>query len=145
VFPFGKWSIPVWLILAILVTIQLVPVDRSAPVDAGVVQAPERVVQILKQNCFDCHSNHTRWPWYGYLAPVSWWVNHHIEEARDALNLTTWNDYDADEQAEFVEEMWDEVDLGKMPPNYYLWMHPNAALNQNEKQALAAWSASVTD
>lgn len=144
-FPLGKWSILIWITLAILVGIQLVPVDRSSPVDAGVVEAPEEVVQILKRSCFDCHSNHTQWPWYGYLAPASWWVSHHIDEARDALNLTTWNDYDADERAEFSEEIWDEVDLGNMPPDYYLWMHADAVLNPAEKQALAAWSASAAD
>ena len=144
-FPYGKWVIPVWIILATLFIIQLIPVDRTAPIDAGVVQAPKEVMQILKRSCFDCHSNHTHWPWYGYVAPVSWWVSDHIEEAREALNLTSWNDYDTDEQVEFVEDIWDEVDLGKMPPNYYLWMHPHAALTQSEKQALAAWSASVDE
>ena len=144
-FPLGKWSLPILITLAILVGIQFVPVDRSSPVDAGFVEAPEEVVQILKRSCFDCHSNHTQWPWYGYLAPVSWWVSHHIDEARDALNLTTWNDYDADEQAEFSEEIWDEVDLGNMPPDYYLWMHADAELNPAEKQALAAWSASAAN
>lgn len=113
--------------------------------DAGVVEAPEEVVHILKRSCFDCHSNHSQWPWYGYLAPVSWWVSDHIHEARDALNLTKWDDYDADEQSEFAEDMWDEVDLGRMPPDYYLQMHPDAVLTPAEKQALAAWSASAAD
>ena len=144
-FPLGKLSIAAGVVLAVFAVIQLVPVDRSSPSEAGLVEAPQEVVQILRRSCFDCHSNQTQWPWYGYVAPVSWWVNHHVEEARAALNLTRWNDYDPDERIELAEEIWDEVDLGNMPPDYYLWMHAGAELTPLEKKSLAAWSESAAD
>jgi len=46
---------------------------------------------VLRRACFDCHSNQTQWPWYAYVAPVSWSVAHDVNEGRRELNFTEWN------------------------------------------------------
>ena len=102
--------------------------------------APEDVLRILERSCFDCHSNRTRWPWYGYVAPFSWLVADHIKEGREALNFANWDLYDEEEQLELREEAWDEVDLGEMPPDYYLLLHPEGQLNESERALLRAWA-----
>ena len=38
--------------------------------------------------CFDCHSNETRWPWYMFIAPVSWLTQRDVDEGREALNFS---------------------------------------------------------
>ena len=30
------------------------------------------VIAILEENCYDCHSNQTRYPWYAEIAPFSY-------------------------------------------------------------------------
>jgi hypothetical protein len=31
-------------------------------------------LQVLVRACGDCHSNHTDWPWYSHVPPVSGWI-----------------------------------------------------------------------
>lgn len=55
----------------IFLVIQLVPIDRTnPPVETEVPASPE-VRAVLRQSCYDCHSNETVWPWYSRIAPVS--------------------------------------------------------------------------
>ena len=126
--------------IGLFLALQLWPVNRQPEREQGLVEAPEDVLLILETSCFDCHSNRTRWPWYGYVAPFSWLVADHIQEGREALNFTTWDLYDEDEQLELREEAWDEVDLGEMPPDYYLLLHPEGQLNESERALLRAWA-----
>jgi hypothetical protein len=34
--------------------------------------------KVLAQACGNCHSNHTEWPWYSHVAPLSWWIQSHV-------------------------------------------------------------------
>ena len=63
-----------------------------------------------------------------------------MDEAREHLDFTAWNHYDEDERLEFIEEAWDEVDLGKMPPDYYLLLHPSAEITQIYREVLQNWA-----
>lgn len=126
--------------VALFLVIQLVPVDREPPMEEGLVSAPDEVLAVLRQNCFDCHSNRTRWPWYGYVAPFSWLIQDHVQEARGELDFTSWNQYDEDERLELREEIWDEVDLGEMPPDYYVLLHPEGRVSEAEQAILKAWA-----
>lgn len=122
---------------------QIVPVSRTNPPVAGEVAGPEVVRQTLRRACYDCHSHETRWPWYSYVAPVSWLVAHDVSEGREHLNFSTWAGYDAEERAEKREEIWEEVDEGEMPLWFYLPLHPDARLGEEEKTALRDWALRV--
>jgi hypothetical protein len=123
-----------------LVLIQLIPPDRSNPPVEEEIDAPPAVQSILRRSCYDCHSHRTRWPWYAWLAPVSWLVAHDVEEAREHLNFSAWNRYDPAESREKLEELWEEVDEGEMPLWYYLPMHPEARLSAEDRSALQLWT-----
>ena len=127
------------LVLFVLV-IQFFPVDRRTLETEGLVEAPDPVMAVLRQSCFDCHSNQTRWPWYGYIAPFSWLIEDHVSEAREELDFTAWNQYDEDERLELQENVWDEVDLEEMPPDYYVLLHPEARITQEDREILEAWA-----
>ena len=79
------------ILLGILLLIQLIRIDKTnPPIDPAVdfepvVKPPDDVMVLLKSACYDCHSNETRYPWYSNVAPVSWWLKHHINEAREHL------------------------------------------------------------
>ena len=53
-------------IVLVLVGIQFINVDKTnPPVDEALtLQAPVEVMDILKNSCYDCHSNETVWPEY---------------------------------------------------------------------------------
>jgi hypothetical protein len=85
---------------------------------------------ILRRACFDCHSNETVWPWYAYVAPVSWLVASDVEEGREELNFSQWDAYNADRQAHKIKECGEEVAEGEMPLWFYVPAHPEARLSQ---------------
>ena len=113
--------------------IQLVPYGRdhaNPPVTGEPAWDSPATRAYAVTACFDCHSNQTVWPWYSNIAPVSWLVQHDVDEGRDTLNWSTWANlsHGESEAAEAVSE-------GKMPPFNYLLMHPDARFSEADKAA----------
>jgi hypothetical protein len=125
---------------AFVIGIQFMPVDRSNPPVTQVVDAPPEAMTILKRACFDCHSNETVWPWYSKVAPVSWIVAGHVEMGREHVNFSMWDEYDEEDIADIMEELWEEVEKGHMPLPNYVNMHPEAVLSEADLAILKAWS-----
>lgn len=119
---------------------QLVPVDRSNPPVEAEVEAPPEVLAVLRRSCYDCHSHEVRWPWYSYLAPVSWLVASDVAEAREHLDFSTWNRYSAEEREDLREDTFDQVAEGEMPLPLYLRLHPEARVSGAELALLRAWA-----
>lgn len=128
------------LFFGVFLALQLVPVERSNPAVTAPLEAPAEVEAVLRRSCFDCHSNETRWPWYAYVAPVSWLVADDVHEAREEMNFSRWGELPAEERAELREEIREEVAEGEMPLPKYLYMHPEARLSAEEKALLRSWS-----
>ncbi len=128
--------------LVVFAGIQLVPVDRGNPPVESEVPAPAEVRAVLRRACYDCHSHETNKPWYGYVAPASWLLAYDVRQAREHLNFSTWNRYDAEEQQENLEEAWEKVEDGEMPLWYYLPLHPERRLTEADRRALRAWALS---
>ena len=126
--------------LALGVAIQLVPVDRSRPPVENEISAPPEVRTILERACYDCHSNETVWPWYGYVAPVSWLLAYDVRHGRGHMNFSSWGSYSAKKQAKRREEIPDEVDDGEMPPWFYLPLHEEARLTDSDRDTLRSWA-----
>lgn len=81
--------------------------------------------------CFDCHSNQTEWPWYSNVAPLSWLIQHDVDEGRSKLNFSEWNRPQRE-----TRQAGREVQRGQMPQWYYVLIHPSASLAPSEKQTL---------
>jgi len=126
-------------LLAILVGIQFVPVDRSNPPVTQEIVAPQAVKDILKRACYDCHSNETQWPWYGHVAPVSLLLANHVEEGREHLNFSEWDQVKDPRHA--IEECWEEVEEGEMPLKSYLLLHRSAELSAEDLATLKSWAS----
>jgi hypothetical protein len=65
------------------------------------------------------------------VAPLSWLLTRDVERGRDELNFSTWDEDDgeADDAADAVAE-------GSMPPRRYVFVHPDTALDEAERQVL---------
>lgn len=127
----------------LVIAIQLVPVERSNPPVETEVAAPAEVRAVLRRACYDCHSNETDWPWYAWVAPISWQVAHDVHEGREKFNFSTWNRLEPRKQAKVQHEVWEEVSEGEMPPWFYLPVHPEARLSAEDRSVLQAWSAAA--
>lgn len=133
-----RLALAVFVLVALLIALQLVPYgrDHRNPPD-GVVAAfdtPETEA-LAARACFDCHSNRTKWPWYASIAPASWRIQRHVEEGREALNFTAFLAGN-EEMTEAAGEASETVTKGEMPPRDYLLMHPEARLSSAEQATL---------
>ena len=138
--PLRIWQKIVILLIVGFLLIQAVPIDRSNPPVTSDIPTSAEVKNILKTSCYDCHSNETDWPWYGYVAPLSWWMKSHIKSGRNHVNFSTWDEYSPEEQANLVNESWDKIDGGGMPPGYYELTHSDAKISDEEKEILREWA-----
>ena len=54
---------------------------------------PAPILTTLQSKCYDCHSNNTEYPWYNNIAPVSYWIDAHVEDGKKHLNFSNWEQY----------------------------------------------------
>ncbi len=133
------------ILLILLILIQFIRVDQTNPVSKSesnyfvVASVPTQVQSIMRESCFDCHSNHTVYPWYSKVAPVSWFLNNHINEGREKINLSEWDKYTAEDQIKILEECIEVIEENEMPLKSYVLIHSKAKLSDEEKDALIQW------
>ncbi|NOY53949.1 MAG: heme-binding domain-containing protein [Deltaproteobacteria bacterium] len=126
--------------LVLFVLIQLIPLKRSNPPIETEVAFPRPLAGIFHRACYNCHSNETVWPWYSYLAPISWIIAQDVSEARQKMNFTAWNRLDRQKIVKRIRDIGEAVNNGDMPPWYYRIIHPEARLTKKEKQRIRNWS-----
>lgn len=136
-----------WALLIIFLAMQLYRPDKNTSPDTDHLalfltetNPPEEVKAILKTSCFDCHSNQTRYPWYNNIAPVSWWLDGHIEEGKEHFNVSDWANYSGKKKDHKLEEVIETVEEGEMPLDSYTWTHEEARLTDAERKAVMAWA-----
>lgn len=133
------------LIAVVFIGIQFVPVEwnqsaiQSETDFISLEQVPQEIAVVLKSSCYDCHSNFTRYPWYDRIAPVSWWVNGHIDHGKGELNFSEWGSYSVKRKQKKLKEIVEEIEAGKMPLDSYLIMHGDAKLTPDQVDALKVW------
>jgi len=126
--------------VALLVLVSRRPETAPKPVD-GISDDP-RISAIFARSCQDCHSDRTRWPWYGHIPPASWMLNRDVKEARTHMDLLLWNRYSLDDKRQILTELGAAVRNNEMPPGRYLWMHPDAKLSADDTARLYVWARS---
>jgi len=104
-------------------------------------QPSTKVAAILKTNCYDCHSNHTIYPWYAEVAPVSYWLRDHIINAKKHFNVSEWENYSIKKKDHKLEELLEMVETGSMPLDSYTWLHGD--LSEEDAKLLLQWAALV--
>jgi hypothetical protein len=130
--------------IALAIAIQLAPIDHDNPPATASLTAPAPVASILRRACYDCHSHETTWPWYSYIAPVSWLVARDVHEGRRHMDFSTWADYSSALRLKKLAGISTMVQEGEMPPWFYLPMHANARLSPDDVSELATWADSST-
>lgn len=139
------------IVLLIIVAIQFIPTNKpevSLTNENDLIynnQLPENVAIMLKESCYDCHSNETIYPWYSYVAPVSWLVVRDIELGREELNFSLWESQSKIDKAKQLDNIIDEVMEENMPMPIYTITHPSAKLDEKNRQHLADWAESYAE
>ena len=134
------FKIALILMAVILIAIQFIPVNKTNPPVTTELNAPVEIMSVFKKSCYDCHSNETEWPWYSFVAPVSWIVSGDVKDGRLHLNFSQWGKFSRKDIVKMKEEIWEEIERGKMPLGKYIFMHPEAELDQKETDLIKEWA-----
>lgn len=141
-----KWKWIVIVVMGVFALMQLTNLARTNPaVSPGhdllsTNPPPPEIATMLRSACYDCHSYETRWPWYGHVAPVSWWLDSHVREARERLNFSEWPHNDPQRAVKKWNRISDAVQDGDMPLPSYARIHKAARLTQEQRDKLADWA-----
>ncbi len=137
-----KFYIKIFIVILTvgLIGIQFIKVDRKNPMVKGDLKAPQEVKKILKESCYDCHSNETKWPWYSYIAPISFLIEKDVKKGRSELNFSEWETYDTNKKLHLKKELWEEVENDEMPKAVYTLSRPNARLDFVKKNIIKKWA-----
>ncbi len=133
----------------ILLVMQAFRIDTTNPTSAPekdfltVTNTSAELASVIRTSCYDCHSNEVKYPWYTQIAPVSWWIKHHVDEGKDELNFSEWADFSSRKADHKLKECIEFIEEGEMPTESYTLMHSDAKLNDAQKTALTAWFKSL--
>jgi len=123
--------------IALLFLIQTIPYGNR-PANPPVVNEPRwdspATRALAERACFDCHSHETKMPRYGRFAPLSWLIQYDVDKGRSELNFSDWRN--GTREAERADKIREEILEGGMPPLPYRIAHPEARLQEAEKQQL---------
>ncbi|WP_204345967.1 heme-binding domain-containing protein [Psychroserpens algicola] len=136
-------------LLVVFIIMQFFGPDKNegelASIDAFIAdtQPPGDVHDILKNTCFDCHSDVTRYPWYNNITPVNYWMAEHVEDGKKHFNVSAWDTYDLKKKKHKMDELVEEVMEKKMPLPSYTYTHGDAKLTEAQILAIKDWADRV--
>lgn len=133
------------VLVTIFLVIQLIPRDHNEsvakPVNGltNVYPVPGNVGAILKKSCYDCHSNHTNYPWYAQIQPFRYMLDGHIRGGKAELNFDEFGTYTARKQRSKLRAIGESLDESSMPLSSYTMIHRDAKLSNEDKLKLTNW------
>ncbi len=136
-----------WVLLISFIVMQFIrPEKNTASADHASyfeqeTNPPDEVLVVLKNTCYDCHSDNTVYPWYNNIAPVSYWLADHVDHGKGHLNFSAWESYETDKKDHKLEEVIEEVKKENMPLKEYKWTHEDARLTDDQISDISSWAA----
>lgn len=108
-------------------------------------EVPDDVRTILNHSCGDCHSNQCELPWYGRVAPVSWYISRHVDKGRAKLNFSDWSlKRDASgkvvHSVDDLQNICDVISKNTMPIWAYTLVHPTSRVSAADREKVCGWS-----
>ena len=131
-------------LLVIFILIQFIRPEKNDSKDwandyTTALNVPAKVIEIVKTSCADCHSNITKYPWYGNIAPISWYVGDHIWEGKEHLNFSDWMLYNKNQKEHIIKDLEEVLETKEMPLDSYLKLHKEAELTADEYELFYNW------
>ncbi|HEY4967265.1 MAG TPA: heme-binding domain-containing protein [Puia sp.] len=103
------------------------------------VHTPDTVMHILKTSCYDCHSNHTEYPWYMNINPVGLWLRNHINDGKDAINFSDLSGFTKKKLDHRFGDIAETVEKKEMPLSSYTFIHRYAILDDGQISIIKSW------
>ena len=102
----------------------------------------ERVEFLIRDACYDCHSNNTRYPWYSRISPVSWYLDKHVQEGKEEVNFHEFGQLDNAKRIGVLSDICQVLEDGSMPLKSYLSIHKHARIDSMGRAEICGWTES---
>lgn len=138
------------LLIVFLSVAQFFKIDKNNPEVTSSLDflslenPPENIALMIKNQCYDCHSNESKYPWYTDYAPISWWVKSNISGAREFFNFSEWGSLDQKQKITKMQECYEAIEEGEMPVALYIMMHEEAQFSDAESDSLKNYFKNLT-
>jgi hypothetical protein len=142
------------IVLALLIVFIAMQLIRPAHNTSGqvlrtditkTVNVPDKVLDVFKNSCYDCHSNNTRYPWYVNIQPMGWVMARHVKEGKENFNFSEFGTYSKRKQANKLRAIATSIKEGSMPLSSYTIMHTDAKLSKEDKGLITDWASNKKD
>ena len=110
-----------------------------------VYTVPKNIETILRNSCYDCHSNNTNYPWYSYIQPARMLMESHIKKGKKDLNFNEWGNYSSRKQNNKLDRIAKQIKSNEMPLSSYTMIHKNATLSATQKKEVLDWISQLKD
>jgi hypothetical protein len=128
-------------LFAIFLGLQFVRPEIGNPPVTADLQAPPEVKQILRNSCYNCHSNQTKLAWFDQVVPAYWLVASDVKRARMHVNFSELGARPATERKATLYEAVHMIHFGAMPLPSYLRVHLGSAVTPGQLAVLRAYLA----
>lgn len=140
-FRFRALAWPVAVLAIALVSLQFIRPTLSHPPVSAEIDAPPEVKAILRNSCYNCHSNETKLSWFDEPVPAYWLVVKDVNSARKHLNFSEIGKLPPAQQKAALYEAVFQIELGAMPLPSYRKLHPESALTPQQLALLKQYLA----
>jgi hypothetical protein len=127
------------LVAASLLTMPAKTNTVGGPLFPGAQVDPE-VLAIVRRACQDCHSDTTHYPWYSYVAPVSFLIRSDVNGGREHLNFSRWNEIPVVRRIRRLTDIANQVKDREMPLWQYTLIHRDAKLTDADVNTIFEWT-----
>lgn len=125
--------------LLVFLLLQFIRPRITNPPVVADLQAPPEVKQILRNSCYNCHSNETKLAWFDQIVPAYWIVAHDVKQARMHLNFSELGARPVAEQKATLYEAVHMIHFGAMPLSSYRRVHPDSVVTESQLAVLRAY------
>ena len=131
--------------------IQFIPTNQNLSTELlpsdfmTIYEVPKKLETKLKVSCYDCHSNNTYYPWYNKIQPVAWFLENHINEAKEELDFSIFGDYSTRKKKSKLKSIISQIREDEMPLSFYTLMDGDAKLSAIEKEQIIEWMSQLRD
>lgn len=126
-------------VLVVFLGLQFVRARLENPPVSAEIQAPPEVRQILRNSCYNCHSNETKLAWFDEVVPAYWLVSSDVKQARRRLNFSEIGFKPAGQQKAALFEAVYMIQMGAMPLPSYARVHHGAIVTAQQLAVLRAY------
>lgn len=145
------FKIIAWILLIAFVGIQFIPTERNQSdvvpkTDFLLVNnTTQNLATLLKTSCYDCHSNHTEYPWYNKIQPVAWFLEDHVKHGKSELNFNVWDELSDRRKSSKLKSIISQIENNEMPLESYTLIHRDATFSASEKEAIITYMENLKE